>query len=242
MRIARSHPGLLLLALTAASPTLSAPPESANYHLVLSRRVVGAGEHVEVKLVPPAPRDARVRLAVTYGNVSAGLPETGVYVAPYLIPVGAPRVQISASVTGPDFRTAVSTLVELGPGSVPGAEDCLGPGQEFSLVMGDFEPKYSFLDELPELVHRVAPDYPRSAMARGIEDTLLVLALVCRNGRVLDAHTTLSSLVPGGDPIEPDPKLVEAALAAVRQYVFKPGLVSGQPVACWVATPVAFSR
>jgi predicted NodU family carbamoyl transferase len=34
----------------------------------------------------------------------------------------------------------------------------------------------------------------------------------------------------------------EAALAAVCQYLFKPAMVAGQPIAVWVAVVVAFRR
>jgi hypothetical protein len=43
-------------------------------------------------------------------------------------------------------------------------------------------------------------------------------------------------------PIEDDPKLVEAAIAAVKQYVFSPAMASGYPVAVWVSTLVVFRR
>ena len=100
------------------------------------------------------------------------------------------------------------------------------------------------LDELPQLIARVEPEYPRSALARGVEDTISITALVCRSGRVLDAYALPSYLGTGANaqPIEHDPKLVEAAVAAVRQYVFIPGKVGGQAVALWVSTAVAFRR
>jgi hypothetical protein len=79
---------------------------------------------------------------------------------------------------------------------------------------------------------------------RGIEDTIHVRALICRSGRVLDAYALSSYRDTGANaqPIERDPKLVEAAVAAVRQYVFSPGIVAGQPVAVWINTAVAFRR
>jgi outer membrane biosynthesis protein TonB len=91
----------------------------------------------------------------------------------------------------------------------------------------------------------VEPEYPRSAFARGIEDTIPIRVLVCRSGRVLDAWALPSFRgfpTPDAEPIEYDPKLVEAALAAVRQYVFSPGIVGGNAVAVHVETQVAFRR
>ena len=212
---------------------MAAPAESGAYRVVLPRRVLGAGESVELKLVPPAPVGARI----------TGVSPDGIYRAPYVIHPGAPPVQVSLGFSHAGVRVSATTEIELIPGSVPGAEDCLGPGQSFSTRVAGIEPDYLPVDELPELIQRVEPEYPRSAFVRGIEDTIPIRALVCRSGRVLDAYL-VPSFVDRGDtqPIERDPKLVEAAIAAVRQYVFKPGLVSGQAVALWVGTPVAFRR
>jgi hypothetical protein len=91
----------------------------------------------------------------------------------------------------------------------------------------------------PRSLHVVPPEYPRSAAARSIEDTVLVMALVCRTGHVLDAYAPPSYINPGDlQPIERDPKLVEAAIAAVRQYVIKPARKDGQTIAVWLAIPV----
>jgi hypothetical protein len=150
---------------------------------------------------------------------------------------------VSASFSGQGVRASVSTEIELLPGSVPGAEDCLGPGQSFSTVYGAILPEYTPVDELPELIRRVEPDYPRSAVVRGIEATIHCNALVCRSGRVLDAVALQRQRgTTASQPIEDDPKLVEAAIAAVEQYLFKPGMVSGHPVAVWVTTQVVFRR
>jgi len=37
------------------------------------------------------------------------------------------------------------------------------------------------------------------------------------------------------------PMLDAAAVACVRQWIFKPALSKGQPVSVWVAVPVKFS-
>ena len=171
--------------------------------------------------------------------------QDGVYRAPYVIPPGTPPARVTAGFSGAGIRASATTEIELLPGSVPGAEDCLGPGQSFSTVMADVEPDYMHLDELPQLIQSVEPEYPRSAFARAVEDTIPIKALVCRSGRVLDAYALPSYrgiVDANAQPIERDPKLVEAAVAAVRQYVFSPGRVGGQAVALWVNTAVAFRR
>lgn len=228
--------------LVAALQPPAAASESGAYRIVLPRRALGAGEHVELKLKPPPPPGVRVNFGVAVGAMGFGL-DPPVYRAPYVIPPGTPPAKVSAGFSAQGLRVGVSTEIELLPGSAPGAEDCLGPGQSFSSVWGDIEPHYTQLDELPHLVQSVEPEYPRSAFVRGIEDTIPVGALLCRTGRVLDAYP-LSTYRDTRDvqPIERDPKLVEAAVAAVRHYVFSPGMAAGHPVALWINTAVVFRR
>jgi len=89
--------------------------------------------------------------------------------------------------------------------------------------------EYVLVDELPEVVTKVKPEYPSD---RGsVDGTVIVQALVGRDGRVKDTRVTKSV-----------PMLDEAAVAAVRQWVFKPAMSGGKPVAVWVAVPISFSR
>ena len=236
--------GLLLLS-SAMQPAgvAAAPTQSDAYHIVLPRHGVSAGEQIELRLAPPAPKGLRVNWGVASGTMAIGLSPPGIYRAPYIIPVGTPPVRVTASFSGSGSRASATTEIALTPSSVPGAADCLGPGQTFSTVLGDIEPGHRYADVLPELVQRVDPNYPRSAFARGIEDTLPVVVLVCRSGRILDAYVPASYLdIRDEQPIERDPKLVEAALAAARQYIFKPAMAAGQPIAVWVHVPVVFRR
>jgi len=55
--------------------------------------------------------------------------------------------------------------------------------------------------------------------------------LVGRDGRVRDAVA---------DPRHSITMLDPAALEAARQWVFKPALANGKPVAVWVAVPFSF--
>ncbi len=87
-----------------------------------------------------------------------------------------------------------------------------------------------YIEELPEAVTKVAPHYPESARAAGVDGTVIVQALVGKDGGVRDAIA-----LRGPQP------LYDAALDAVWQWVFKPALSNHKPVAVWVAIPVKFS-
>jgi hypothetical protein len=160
-----------------------------------------------------------------------------------LIPVATPPALISVSLSGAGVKTLVTTEIELLPGSVAAAADCLGPGQSFSTIVADILPHSESFDESPSILQRVEPVYPRSAFVRGHEDIIPVRTLVCRTGRVIDAYVPPAYLDADGEmPVARDPKLVEAALTAVRQYVFRPAIVSGQPIAFWIDIPISFHK
>ena len=59
---------------------------------------------------------------------------------------------------------------------------------------------------------------------------MVVQALVGKDGRVKDTKVVKSV-----------PVLDDAAVSAVKRWVFKPALSNNKPVAVWVAVPVKFS-
>jgi TonB family protein len=89
---------------------------------------------------------------------------------------------------------------------------------------------YIYVEELPEAITKVPPTYPDAARRAHIEGTVMVQALVGKDGRIHDTKIVKSI-----------PELDEAAVAAVRQWIFKPALANHEPVAVWVAVPVKFS-
>jgi len=98
------------------------------------------------------------------------------------------------------------------PGEVPG--------------FGDYS-----VAELPEPIKKVAPVWPDEARRQGVTGTVMVQALVGKDGLVKDARVVKSI-----------PPLDEAAVECVRQWVFKPARVHDAPVAVWVAIPVKFGE
>lgn len=102
------------------------------------------------------------------------------------------------------------------------------------LAAGGGEPLPRFgenvrVDSLPVPSKKVAPTYPEAARAAGLEGTVIVQALVGKDGRVKDMK--LAQSVNGLDA---------SALMAVRQWEFQPATRDKKPVAVWVAVPVEF--
>ncbi len=87
-----------------------------------------------------------------------------------------------------------------------------------------------FVDVLPEVSERVAPEWPRDVHGP-VDATVLVMALVGANGRVLDCFAR-----------ESDPRFDEAALRAVRHWEFLAARCGGRRVAVWVTVPIHFAH
>ena len=72
-----------------------------------------------------------------------------------------------------------------------------------------------------KLVHRVNPVYPERAQAQGIQGTVLLEAVILKDG-TLGALRVLNKLA--------DPDLVDAASEAVKNWRYEPTLLNGQPI------------
>lgn len=83
--------------------------------------------------------------------------------------------------------------------------------------------------QVPRKVHDVRPVYPSFAQQVRREGTVVIEALIGEDGRIRQARVLQSV-----------PLLDEAALAAVRQWVFTPTLLNGQPVSVAMTVTVDF--
>ncbi|MGC1650988.1 MAG: energy transducer TonB [Candidatus Sulfotelmatobacter sp.] len=80
------------------------------------------------------------------------------------------------------------------------------------------------------LIHREEPTYPTLARAARVQGDVVLSAIIDTNG-----HITNLQLVSG------HPMLVPAALAAVKQWRYKPYLLNGQPVEVETTITVIFT-
>ena len=155
-----------------------------------------------------------------------------------------PQVQVSTPVAPPTVGVAVPV-----PDAEAPPEQTIASQQEIAQSTGSVEssgsdqivvappsdeelPKfgeYVYVEELPEAITKATPQYPDIAREAGVDGTVLVQALVGKDGHVKDVKVVKSQ-----------PMLDAAAVAAVKQWVFKPALSNNKPVAVWVAVPVSF--
>ena len=82
----------------------------------------------------------------------------------------------------------------------------------------------------PERVHYVAPIYPAIARAAGIEGTVILEAVIGTDGSVRELRV-----------LRPVPFLSDAALEAVRQWLFTPTRLNGEPVPVVMTVTVTFT-
>jgi len=83
----------------------------------------------------------------------------------------------------------------------------------------------------PDYGKSPALTYPPLARRRGLEGKVILKVLVSKEGHPLEVTLEESS----GHSI-----LDKSALKAVRDWVFKPGKLNGQPVKMWVQVPVVY--
>ena len=69
------------------------------------------------------------------------------------------------------------------------------------------------------LVHKVQPVYPESARQNHVQGTVIMRAVITKDGRVAELR-----------PVSGPKELIPAAVGAVQQWRYKPYLLAGQPV------------
>ena len=237
MRVAWASLTCALIAAGAAWGTTS-----GNVHVAPRHATVGPGETVQLRAMPPedppqvvTPPPSIGTPPVTRWSVSSGpgsVSFSGVYQAPFIVPAPGATAVVRASRGPRDALLTSEATIEVRPGVYPGADDCLAQGQSWSASGTDLD--YVYVDELPEAIVHAPPDYPPSVRARGLKGSLVVNVIVCRSGRVLDADAQWGA---GAEPVR---ELEDLAVAAARQWVFKPASVAGQSVAVKVAIPFSF--
>ena len=85
---------------------------------------------------------------------------------------------------------------------------------------------------LPVLVKQVKPEYTAGAMRRKVQGTVKLGVVVTKDGAVDDHVTIVQSL---------DDELDQQAIAAVKQWQFKPGTKDGEAVNVAVTIELTFT-
>ena len=220
MRLRTAAACIAIALLAGACSEDATGPTGSTPSLVPGDVTLGLGKHQQFQ----APLFDLLRTDVLWtlpGGVDGGyISRSGMYYAP-LRPPATPTIRVLATVG----RSRVEATVRLSS-SPADSGDCLAENQQATQAPGT----YVYVEELPEAIVKVTPHYPDSARIAGVDGTVLVQARVCACGEV--GETRVANSIP---------LLDAAATAAIRQWIFKPALTHGEPVAVWVVVPVRFS-
>ena len=118
-----------------------------------------------------------------------------------------------------------SSLTPIAAGSGSGKDSLV-------IAAGDDNPgegEFVYFEDPPAPVNAPPPAYPEMAREAQVQGTVILHVLVGKDGRVKDVKVKRSVNL-----------LDQAAMAAVRNWVFKPALSQNKPVAVWVEVPVNF--
>ena len=188
---------------------------------------------------PPPPPAAEQQIAKVVRQIQSDLLSTGALRTPARIPQ---KVQIINEEDAPPPMPVASGGVIGGvPGGVPGGQlgGVIG-GIVNSTSRLNIAPK--FVPATPQrvrisqgvtkglLIHRIEPPYPPLARAARVQGDVVLKAIIDRNGDIQDLQ-----LITG------HPMLVPAAIAAVKQWRYKPYLLNGQPVEVETTITVIFT-
>lgn len=187
---------------------------------------------------PPPPPPAAEQAQRVVRQVETDMLSTGELRMPTKIPQ---KVQMIREEEAPPPMAATGGVVGGVPGGIPG-------GQAGGVIGGIINATSSlaavpkFVPVIPQrvrisqgvtkgmLINRVEPVYPTLARAARVQGEVVLSAIIDTNGQVSNLQ-----LVSG------HPMLVPAALAAVREWRYKPYLLNGQPVEVETTITVIFT-
>lgn len=120
-----------------------------------------------------------------------------------------------------------------GSGDLRGLPDGLGPGTRPEMPVAPVPPaarlRISRMSE-GDLIRKVLPTYPHLALVGRIEGTVLLQAVISKQGTIENLKA-----------VSGHPMLIPAAIDAVRQWRYRPYLLNSEPVEVETQITVTFS-
>jgi len=185
---------------------------------------------------PPPPPPAAAQVQRVIHEIQTDLLNTGQLRTPSRIPQ---KVQMIKEEEAPPPMPASGGVVGGVPGGIPGGQ--LG-GVIGSVISATSSAVPRFVPVAPQririsqgvtrglLIHREEPTYPPLARAARVQGEVVLSAVIDTNGQIQNLQ-----LVSG------HPMLVPSAIAAVKQWRYKPYLLNGQPVEVETTITVIFT-
>jgi len=186
---------------------------------------------------PPPPPPPAAAVPKIVHQIQTDMLNTGQLRTPTRIPQ---KVQMIKEEEAPPPMAATGGVVGGVPGGIPGGQ--LGGVIGGIVNSASMAAVPKFVPVTPQrvrisqgvtrglLVHRVEPSYPPLARAARVQGDVVLSAVIDTNGNITNLQ-----LVSG------HPMLVPAAIAAVKEWRYKPYLLNGQPVEVETTITVIFS-
>jgi len=129
--------------------------------------------------------------------------------------------------------TASTVNVNLAIGEISEAVEIVGKRRQpaMSTTASPQKVRVGGMVQPIKLISKVNPDYPADAQAEGVEGTVMLKAIVSKDGSLLSIKSVSNGV---------DPRLVRAALAAVPLWRYQPALLNGEPVEVVTTIDVTF--
>ena len=176
--------------------------------------------YVEVRLPPPPSAEAPPRRVPPQTPGPTSNPKAAPLVAPDRI---VPEHEVPPPESGVPIGRGTGEGI---PGSFLSVEGALAP-PPVSVPKVPVRP--GGIIERPRKLKDVTPIYPQIALTSRVEGTVIIEAIIGEDGRVKQARV-----------LRPAPLLEEAALSAVRQWVFTPTRLNGEAVPVVMTVTVDF--
>jgi protein TonB len=185
---------------------------------------------------PPPPPPAAEQVQKVVRQIQTDMLSTGQLRTPSKIPQ---KIQMIKEEEAPPPMPATGGVFGGVPGGIPGGQ--LG-GVIGGIVNSALGSVPKLIPTAPQrvrisqgvtkglLIHRVEPTYPTLARAARVQGDVVLTAIIDTNGEIKNLQ-----LISG------HPMLVPAAIAAVKQWRYKPYLLNGQPVEVETTITVIFS-
>jgi protein TonB len=172
---------------------------------------------------------------------------TDLGVPPSISTPSAPQISVAQAVAPPSIgipepvpdemaqSPTIATVGEMSEALAPITMSDLNLGEGEALVVEldvDQRPspeEFIQVEEDPVRISMDPPVYPEVAMSAEVEGTVIVRALVGKDGKVKDVII-----------IEGHPLLNDAAIASAKSAIFRPALQRHRPVEVWVMMPITF--
>jgi periplasmic protein TonB len=186
---------------------------------------------------PPPPPPAAAQVQKVVKQIETDMLNNGALRTPTKIPQ---KIEMIKEEEAPPPMPASGGVVGGVPGGIPGGQMGGVIGSVISSSALAAVPK--FVPAVPQririsagvtrglLIQRVEPAYPTLARAARVQGDVVLSAIIDSNGQIKNLQ-----LVSG------HPMLVPAAIAAVRQWRYKPYLLNGQPVEVETTITVIFT-